>query len=175
MKKGIINTWSPYLLLMLATSMYGCEGCSVRSKGSPTKPISPTQTEINYAINLDEAKKIKQEGHKVYYEVPLNTEVIIVAKTTRPPTVAIDWEQNPLYPLGRKMTVSEGHSTYYKSTRNGRVVTEDSAGKMVAAWVFASRTPTCVTVTGKPHRIGQAHEQGNNILNNEKGFVITWT
>ncbi len=57
MKKVIINTWSPYLLLMLATSMYGCEGCGDRSTGSSTEPTSQTQTEINYAISLDKAKK----------------------------------------------------------------------------------------------------------------------
>ncbi len=184
MKKAIINTWNLYLLLLLAINIDGCERCGDGPKGSPTIAPSPpeTQTEnkahntthIDYAINLDEARKIKEQGNKIYYEVPLHTEVSIVAKTTGPPTVDIDWEQSLSCLLGTKMSVTKRQSTHYKSTRNGRVVAEDSAGETESVWVFASGIPTSVMVTGKPHHIGQAHEQGHNIINNEKVFVITW-
>jgi hypothetical protein len=172
MRKAITNTWSLYLLLMLATSIYGCERCGSSSKGNTSPPQTPTQ--IEYSINLDDSKKMKEEGNKIYYEVPLQTEVSIVAKTTGLLTVDIDWNQSPSHPLGRKMSISKRYYNHHESTRNGRVIAGDSAGEMESAWVFASITPICVTVSGNPHRIGQAHEQGNNMINNEKIFVITW-
>jgi hypothetical protein len=187
MKKVIVNVWGKIFFLLFAMALHSCQGCGSSSPkdnlsggGTSSSPINNASqtTKVDYQINLDDNKKVKEEGNKVYYEVPCGTDVKITAEITGPQKVAVKWMQTPsnvqgptIYVIGSRGLNYEFH--HHRTTKDGKVTSEESAEKTEYIWSFASGIPMSMTVAGKLSAM-DGDKKDNNIVHNERIFVIDW-
>jgi hypothetical protein len=139
---------SPILVVVLvAANLLGCGDGGNKGKKEEEKG-KVEQTKISYKINLEDSKKTKEDSNKVYYEVPLNTEVIITATVVGPEKVKVLWNQT------LKIKASMPNTTD-------------------TTWQYNSNKEAIVEVSGKPSRTNQVNGV-DLIVNEEKIFCITW-
>jgi hypothetical protein len=100
---------------------------------------------ISYSINLDNKYKVKEEGNKLFYRVPLNTNVEISSTKGKQGVYAV-WKV-----------------TYKKYWGNNIDYPEDSS-----IWKFSSPRPALIEVQGEPV------QSSTSMRTEDKIFVIEW-
>ena len=138
------------ILLSFVLLLNSC-GCGEKNDKKPKNEKSAVeQTKISYTINLDDSKKIKEENNKLYYKVPVNTEVIITATVSGPEKTKVSWNQK-----------------FSGGSMNGL---PNSGG---LTWKHAANNKITITVSGVPSVTKQIN--GVDLFVNEpKEFIITW-
>ncbi|OJW70767.1 MAG: hypothetical protein BGO68_03410 [Candidatus Amoebophilus sp. 36-38] len=141
-----------YLLLISFLFVLNLCSCGKESDDQSKKDDNGRkigQTKISYKINLDDSKKVREEGNKIYYDVPVNTQVIITATVVGPEKVEVFWN----------MIFSE-------MSGSGPIETNTT-------WEYTANQPSCIEVSGQPSRTQQVNGV-DLIVNEEKAFFIMW-
>jgi hypothetical protein len=184
MKKVIMSIRGKLYFLIFAKALHSCEGYGSSSPkssssggetSSPSTSIGAHTTRADYQISLDDNKKVKKEGNKVYYEIPCGTEVKITAEVKGTQPVRVKWMQTPSNVQGVRIIGGGGLNQefhYHKTTENGSVTSEESSQETEYIWMFASGKPMSITVTGELSSMDQ--NKKDDIVHNQKIFVITW-
>jgi hypothetical protein len=162
-KKNIQYFFTAFLIISL-------NSCWINSGKKPGSGLLPDPKKIKYSINLSEEYKVKEEGNKVFYKVPIRAAVEITANLNNQST-PVNWSMSSI---------------------TGIISTEDQSVLKASespTWKFANNKPLQLQVSARPTiqstyvSTKVTSSKGNELSTTtkkepaqieDKIFVITW-